>query len=225
MANKKISDNCVKLVKKYEGFRAKAYYDVVGVITIGYGTTNADKSITGVTIKSGMSISEEKACEWLEKSLNKKYLPLVLKYDDKYNWNQNQLDALVSFCYNIGSIDQLTAKGTRSVDTIADKILEYTKAGGVKLRGLVRRRREERELFVTPVEGGEEVKKKEGCFSSNKKAKNLKEFLHNRNYGAGEKNLRAIASENYENLTDAMFDLACSGDLRKPERLNRWKDE
>ena len=225
MANKKISDNCVKLVKKYEGFRAKAYYDEVGVITIGYGTTNADKSITGVTIKSGLSISEEKACDWLEKSLNKKYLPLVLKYDDNYNWNRNQLDALVSFCYNIGSIDQLTAKGTRSVDTIADKILEYTKAGGVELRGLVRRRREERELFVTPVEGDEKMKKKEGCFSSNKKAKNLKEFLHNRNYGAGEKNLRAIASENYENLTDAMFDLACSGDLRKPEGLNRWKDE
>lgn len=223
MANKKISDNCVKLVKKYEGFRAKAYYDEVGVITIGYGTTNADKSITGVTIKSGLSISEEKACDWLEKSLNKKYLPLVLKYDDKYNWNQNQLDALVSFCYNIGSIDQLTAKGTRSVDTIADKILEYTKAGGIELRGLVRRRREERELFVTPVEDDEKTKKKEGCFSSNKKAKNLKEFLHNRNYGAGEKNLRAIAAENYENLTDAMFDLACSGDLRKPERLNRWK--
>ena len=222
MAKKKITDNCIALVKKYEGFIAKAYYDPVGVITIGYGTTNADKSITGVTIKPGMEITEEKACNWLEKSLNEKYLPLVLKYDDKYDWNQNQLDALVSFCYNIGSIDQLTANGTRSINTIADKILLYTKAGGVKLRGLVRRRREERELFVTPEVN---MKKKEGCFSINKKAKNLKEFLHNRNYGAGEKNLRAIASENYDNLTDAMFDLACEGNLRKPEGLNRWKDE
>lgn len=221
MSNKKISSNCIDLVKKYEGFREEAYYDEVGVITIGYGTTNADRKITQVNITPGLTINERMGLKWLVMSLNVKYLPLVLKYDDKYNWNQNQLDALVSFCYNIGSIDQLTAKGTRSVDTIADKILEYTKAGGVELRGLVRRRREERELFVKPVE----MKKKEGCFSSNKKAKNLKEFLHNRNYGAGEKNLRAIASENYENLTDAMFDLACRGDLRKPEGLNRWKDE
>lgn len=225
MSNKKISSNCIDLVKKYEGFREEAYYDEVGVITIGYGTTNADRKITQVNITPGLTINERTGLKWLVMSLNVKYLPLVLKYDDKYNWNQNQLDALVSFCYNIGSIDQLTANGTRSINTIANKILEYTKAGGVELRGLVRRRREEHELFVTPVEEGEEMEKKEGFFSSNKKAKNLKEFLHNRNYGAGEKNLRMIASENYENLTEAMFDLACNGDLRKPEGLNRWKDE
>lgn len=147
---KKISKNCLDLVKKFEGCRLTAYRDEVGVWTIGYGITNSDKSITGTTIKRGLKISKETAEKWLEESLNKKYLPIVLKYDE-YNWNQNELDALVSFTYNIGSITQLTAKGTRSKKTIAAKLLEYNKAGGKVYRGLTRRRKAEQKLFITPV--------------------------------------------------------------------------
>lgn len=148
---KKISKNCLDLVKEFEGCRLTAYRDEVGVWTIGYGITNSDKNITGTTIKRGLKISKETAEKWLEESLNKKYLPLVLKYDEQYNWNQNELDALVSFAYNIGSITQLTAKGTRSKKTIAAKLLEYNKAGGKVYRGLIRRRKAEQKLFITPV--------------------------------------------------------------------------
>ena len=93
----KVSNNCIKLVKEFEGCQLKAYKDEVGVWTIGYGITNADKSITGKTIKSGMKISQATAEKWLKDSLTKKYLPLVMKYDNKYKWNQNEIDALVSF--------------------------------------------------------------------------------------------------------------------------------
>lgn len=148
---KKISKNCLDLVKKFEGCPLTADRDEVGVWTIGYGITNADRSITGKSIHKGMKISKATAEKWLEESLNKKYLPLVLKYDKQYNWNQNELDALVSFCYNIGSIKQLTAKGTRSKKTIAAKLLEYNKAGGKVYRGLTRRRKAEQKLFITPV--------------------------------------------------------------------------
>ena len=92
-----ISEKCVKLVKEFEGCKLKAYRDEVGVWTIGYGITNADKSITGKTIKSGMKISQSTAEKWLKDSLNKKYLPLVMKYNDEYQCNQNEIDALVSF--------------------------------------------------------------------------------------------------------------------------------
>lgn len=148
---KKISKNCLDLVKKFEGCPLTADRDEVGVWTIGYGITNSDKSITRTTIKRGLKISKETAEKWLEESLNKKYLPRVLKYDEQYNWNQNELDALVSFAYNIGSITQLTAKGTRSKKTIAAKLLEYNKAGGKVYRGLTRRRKAEQKLFITPV--------------------------------------------------------------------------
>ena len=145
---RKISKNGLNLIKKFEGCRLKAYQDSVGVWTIGYGTTNADKSITGVSIKKGLEITQEVADRWLEESVNKKYGPLVNRYDNIYKWSQNEFDALVSFAYNIGSIDQLTDKGKRSKKIISDKILLYNKAGGKVLQGLVNRRKAERDLFI-----------------------------------------------------------------------------
>ena len=130
----KISDNGLNLIKKFEGCRLTAYQDAVGVWTIGYGTTNADKAITGISIRQGLRISQETADEWLRQSVDKKYGPKV------DNWNQNEFDALVSFAYNIGSIDGLTASGSRSKEEIADKIQAYNKAGGKVLSGLIRRR-------------------------------------------------------------------------------------
>ena len=125
----KISDNGLNLIKKFEGCRLTAYQDAVGVWTIGYGTTNADKAITGTTICQGLKISQATADDWLRQSVDRKYGPKVDKYS-AYNWNQNEFDALVSFAYNIGSIDGLTAKGSRSKEEIADKILAYNRAGG-----------------------------------------------------------------------------------------------
>lgn len=146
---KKISDKCLDLVKEFEGCKLTAYRDEVGVWTIGYGITNDDKSITGKSIHKGMKVSKETAEKWLSKALAKKYLPLVLKYDKQYDFNQNEIDALVSFAYNIGSIKQLTANGTRSRATIASKMLQYNKAGGRVYNGLTRRRKAERALFLT----------------------------------------------------------------------------
>ena len=59
----------------------------------------------------GTTITQAKADALLKEGL-KSYEQKVLKYDSRYHWNQNQFDALVSFAYNIGSIDQLTASGT-----------------------------------------------------------------------------------------------------------------
>lgn len=148
---KKISDKCLNLVKEFEGCKLTAYYDEVGKITIGYGITNDDKNITGKSIHKGMKISKATAEKWLREALAKKYLPLVLKYDAQYDWNQNELDALVSFAYNVGGIKQLTANGTRSRTTIAAKMLQYNKAGGKVYNGLTRRRKAERTLFLTKV--------------------------------------------------------------------------
>lgn len=140
----RISNKGIELIKQFEGCRLKAYKDPAGVPTIAYGHTAG--------VKMGDTITQEQADELLRDDLVI-YEGKVAKYDDKYHWNQNQFDALVSFAYNIGSIDQLTSNGRRSIKTISDKILEYNKAGGKKLEGLVRRRKAEKALFDEAVQG------------------------------------------------------------------------
>ena len=226
----KVSKRGIDLIKEFEGCRLTAYQDEVGVWTIGYGITNSDKSITGTTIKRGLKISQATAKKWLEESLNRKYLPKVVKYDTRYNWNQNEIDALTSFAYNIGSIDQLTANGSRSRDTIAKKMLEYNKAGGTVYRGLTRRREAERKLFLTPVEEEKEVKKREGCFAPVKSPEtcdSIEEFLKKRDFKSGEHNLRLVAAENCKKgpVKDALLQLAKEGRLKKPEGLNKRDKE
>jgi len=145
------SSRGIQLIKSFEGCHLTAYKDAVGVWTIGWGITSADKAVTGKTIKSGLTITQPTAEKWLIESIKQRYEPKVEKYEDIYHWNQNQFDALVSFAYNIGSIDQLTANGTRDKATIARKILEYNKAGGRVLEGLARRRKAEHDLFCEPM--------------------------------------------------------------------------
>ena len=141
----------LELIKKWEGCRLRAYQDCVGVWTIGYGITNADWTITNTTIKKGFEISQKKADFWLKQAIIKLYEPKVNKYMDKYNFTQNEYDALVSFAYNIGSIDGLTDNGKRSKTVIAKKLLEYCKAGGKYVKGLYERRLDEYRLFTNKI--------------------------------------------------------------------------
>ena len=75
----------------------------------------------------------------------------VVSYNKRvgYDWNENQIDALSSFVYNLGKsrLKQLTAGGSRSNEVIAEKILLYKRAGGRVLKGLEQRRQEESEHF------------------------------------------------------------------------------
>lgn len=140
----KISNKGLSIIEQFEGCQLKAYRCPAGVLTIGYGHTGSD-------VKSGMIITKAEAEELLRKDVAK-FEKVVSKYNDTYNWNQNQFDAMVSFAFNIGSIDQLTNKGKRSISEISAKIPAYNKAGGNVLTGLTRRRAAEKKLFDTPVE-------------------------------------------------------------------------
>ena len=141
----KISKAGIDFIIGFEGFSAKAckcvstekYY------TIGYGHYGAD-------VKKDGTITREEARKILESDLLS-FEKKVSKYDSKYDFNQNEFDALVSFAYNVGNIDQLTAKGTRTRDKIAECMLRYNKSGGRVLNGLTKRREAERKLFLTKV--------------------------------------------------------------------------
>lgn len=138
----KTSQEGIDLIKKFEGCKLYIYLDPVGIATAGYGHT------AGLTIGMvGNPISQAQADQWLREDLGK-FEKKVSKYDDIYHWTSNEFSAMVSFCYNIGNIDGLTAKGTRSKEQIAQAMLGYNKAKGKVLNGLTKRRQAERELFL-----------------------------------------------------------------------------
>ena len=138
----KISPWLLDFVKEKEGFRMNAYQDAVGVWTIGYGSTKG--------VKEDDKISLENAEKLLEEEL-KDFQRYVEKYSNRvgYYWNDNQVDALTSFIFNLGKgrLNQLTQDGTRDNEEIAAKMLLYRKAGGRVLKGLEIRRKEESAHF------------------------------------------------------------------------------
>ena len=142
----KTSQNGIDLIKSFEGCILTAYKCLPSeqYYTIGYGHYGPD-------VKIGMRISKEYAEELLKKDLER-FEANVNRYDRIYDWKQNEFDALVSFAYNIGSIDQLTANGTRSKKIIAEKMLLYVNSGGKKIQGLVNRRIKENQLFCGDAE-------------------------------------------------------------------------
>jgi len=143
------SQNGMKLLENFEGCKLEAYYDEYGKVwTIGFGTTSADKEITGTEINEGLKITKETAEKWYKLSLEKKYEPNVTGFHHIYHWSQNEYDALCLFAYNIGSINELVQDGTREKSILYEKMLLYHNAGGKMLPGLVRRRAAEAALFT-----------------------------------------------------------------------------
>ena len=138
----KTSQEGISLIKRFEGCKLIVYLDPVGIPTAGYGTT---KGLTKAMI--GQPITQAQADQWLKEDLEK-FEKKVAKYDPTYHWTQSEWNSLVCFCYNVGSIDKLTAYGTRTKKQIADAMLNYNKAGGKVLNGLTKRRQAERELFL-----------------------------------------------------------------------------
>jgi lysozyme len=143
------SQNCINLIKLFEGYKPKAYLCPAGVPTIGYGST---MYTTGLKIKLGDTINEQQANELLMWELKNKSIAL-----HGLNLNQNQFDSCLSFIYNLG-IEAFT-KSTLKKKIVANpndasiksEFMKWNKArvGGklMELKGLTRRRIAEAELY------------------------------------------------------------------------------
>lgn len=159
----------IDLIKQHEGCYLAAYKCPAGVWTIGYGHTGSD-------VKQGLTITQAKAEQLLRQDLAK-FERHVMLFDSKYHWTQNEFDALVSFAFNVGNINQLTANKIRTKAQIAQAMLSYNKANGKVLAGLTKRRQAERQLFLTPVQ---EVKNKVDVTQS--KVKKLPVIVNGKRY-------------------------------------------
>jgi lysozyme len=137
------------MIKTFEGFRAAPYKCSAGVPTIGYGATfyPGGKKVT----MTDVAITEEQAVELLANMLVS-----FEKYVDSYcidTITQNQFDALVSFAYNLGPANLKSSTLLKKVnanpndESIRLEFLKWVKAGGKTLKGLVRRREAEADLY------------------------------------------------------------------------------
>ncbi len=135
------SEKLINFIKDKEKFYSEPYSDFKQW-SIGYGSY-AGKLTGDPTIKS---ITKDGADKLLKQEI-KKYEANVNKFNTFYNFTQNEFDAMVSFAYNLGSINQLTDNGNRSKEQILQKMPDYNKAGGKVAGGLVTRRKEEVSIF------------------------------------------------------------------------------
>ncbi|EES48291.1 glycoside hydrolase family protein [Clostridium botulinum] len=150
LENSLVSEACINFIKSWEGFFSKPYYDMVGVLTLGYG-------MTGDEIKGLSSITESKASKMLKDLINNKYAKIIKKsLDDKnISLKQNEFDALVSFAYNCGTSGLLDSTLYKNIcnriidkDTITSNFQAWSNGGGKRIEGLYRRRTKEAAMFL-----------------------------------------------------------------------------
>lgn len=143
-----ISQAGIDLITSFEGCRLTAYKPVPTetYYTIGYGHYGPD-------VYEGMTITQEEAEQMLVADLAR-YEAYVNNTDlvpfaDQLN--QNQFDALVSFCYNCGPGNLRELCEGQTIETIPSVLPLYNKGGGNVLKGLVRRREAEVNLYLSEV--------------------------------------------------------------------------
>jgi lysozyme len=144
----KTSPAGIALLKKWEGCELKAYQDGGGVWTIGYGLTTAAGI---VQVYRGMVITQAQADDYLARALVK-YERTVAEVI-KRPMTQNQFDAMVSLCYNIGQGAFAGSTLVRRFNAgdiagAADAFLMWTKDDGKFVKGLENRRKDERLVFL-----------------------------------------------------------------------------
>ena len=144
------------LIKDFEGEYLNAYLDPVGIPTIGFGTIyNYDEKRP---VKLGDIIDKETAIRFLRIECAK-IIPQIKKLV-RVPINQNQMDSLTSFVYNVGigalknsTLLKLLNQG-KPKEVVAEQFLRWNKATNpqgvlIVLPGLTRRRSAEKELFLT----------------------------------------------------------------------------
>jgi lysozyme len=148
-----ISQAGLDLIKSFEGYldrlpdgSCRAYLCPAKVWTIGWGCTEG--------VSEGLTWTKDQAEKGLRTELIKheNHVKRLVTTDI----NQNEFDALTSFCYNVGAgalakstVLRCLNKGDRA--GAARGFALWNKGGGKVLPGLVIRRQREATLFLSPV--------------------------------------------------------------------------
>ena len=141
-----ITELAFEKIKAFEGCRLQAYEDAAGVWTIGYGHTYG--------VRPGDKISQQYADMLLEEDIENVERQLMALNDPQVGeWTKAQLDAVVSFVFNLGirrwqsSTLRRCIMRRKSAKTIRAEWMRWVHAGGQRLPGLVKRRQWESNRF------------------------------------------------------------------------------
>lgn len=144
----KMTEEGLRLIMRFEGFRARAYRDPVGIWTIGYGHT----SMAGPPrVYRGMVITRQEAAGMLRRDVEM-FAEGVRRFV-RVHLADGQFSALVSFAYNVGlgalaRSSVLKAVNARQFEAVPRRLALWVKAGGRRFPGLVRRRAAEAAMFM-----------------------------------------------------------------------------
>ena len=143
-----------EIIAEFEGFRSDPYIDSAGVATVGYGTTVYPDG-SPVTMQDP-GVSHEEALSFMALFIEEKIIPNVSKIPIWTSMNDGQKAALISFAYNLGpgffgrsgfeTITKALNSPSWEEDT-PEAMLIYNRAGGQFMRGLMRRREFEAEVW------------------------------------------------------------------------------
>lgn len=158
----KVSDKLIEMIKHDEGVRVKPYRCPAFLWTVGVGHVIDQSHIKlpiderkTLPIPAGWdrTLSMDEVNAILAKDLES-FERGVLRLAPNLAGHQGKFDACVSFSFNVGlgNFQRSTIRmkiQREEWEAAADSFLQWTKAGGKELPGLVRRRKGERALFLS----------------------------------------------------------------------------
>ena len=138
------------LCRQFEGYKAKPYLCPAGIPTIGYGSTYYHDG-RKVTLED-QPMDEPTARALLMVELEHTYLPGVLRNCPILATDERKCNAIVDFCYNLGTGRLQTSTLKRKInaqdwDGAKEELMKWNRGGGKVLAGLTKRRTAECALF------------------------------------------------------------------------------
>jgi len=157
-----VSQKCIEMIKHHEGVRTKPYKCPAFLWTVGVGhvidpnhakVPLAERKDLPIPAGWDRTLSMEEVDDILKKDLAR-FVSGVLRLCPATANNQNHLDALTSFSFNVGlgnlQRSQVRMRYNRGdFEGAMDELLTWNKAGGKVLKGLDNRRKDERALFLS----------------------------------------------------------------------------
>lgn len=167
----KVSPELLSMLKHHEGVRHRPYLCPASLWTVGVGhvlypeqaklpmvrtVENADKML-----RKEFSLRPEDNRVWTAAEVDDLLAKDLMRFErgvarlcPNSVGNQGRFEALVSFSFNVG-LGNLQRSGLRmknnraEFDEAAEEFMKWTKGGGKVLPGLLKRRRDERALYLS----------------------------------------------------------------------------